>query len=178
MEVDRVRRSNGFLPYSSASWPSNGSTTILKIPTTWRKHSLYKNTNQSSTHIFKRTGSGEMIEKTYHQLWFCIEKNLKEELKTFLDNQYFAAVNRFIPDNFSLPQQFHQEVQTADNQPYSLIIIWQLVGSLRMVATQNSKVMNSSIPSSHLVIAHTLSKWSHRALLSTYPAEAFPGDVM
>lgn len=33
--VDTVRRSSGFRPYSSASWPRTGSTTILKIPTTY-----------------------------------------------------------------------------------------------------------------------------------------------
>lgn len=34
--VDTVRRSSGFRPYSSASWPRTGSTTILKIPTTYQ----------------------------------------------------------------------------------------------------------------------------------------------
>lgn len=35
MLVDIVRSSKGFRPYSSASWPSSGRTTILKIPTTY-----------------------------------------------------------------------------------------------------------------------------------------------
>lgn len=42
MAVDMVIRSKGLRPYSSESWPSSGSTTILKIPTICRKNYITK----------------------------------------------------------------------------------------------------------------------------------------
>jgi hypothetical protein len=37
MDVDTVMRRSGLRPYSSASWPKSGITTILKIPTTYKQ---------------------------------------------------------------------------------------------------------------------------------------------
>lgn len=58
--VETVTMSRGLRPYSSASWPRRGSTTILKIPTTYPKKKKWGE-NSPSTFSLRSKATDDLI---------------------------------------------------------------------------------------------------------------------